>query len=191
MPLTVITSSPRDKKRSDSSMALQMKPAENCAFDLVSLGECMIRLSPPDHGRIEFAPVLEVWVGGGEYNVAYALAAAGPAHRLDRRAQHVADGPHRCESRPGGRHGCVPRRHAQVRRRRQSGSHRPQLHRSRPLEARLSHALRSRPLRDRRHEAGRRRLEETLYASRASAGFTPAASSPLSPKAPASSSPRP
>ena len=38
-------------------MALQVKPAEKCAFDLVALGECMIRLSPPDHGRIEFAPV--------------------------------------------------------------------------------------------------------------------------------------
>ena len=33
----------------------------------------MIRLSPPDHGRIEFAPSLEVWVGGGEYNVARGL----------------------------------------------------------------------------------------------------------------------
>jgi 2-dehydro-3-deoxygluconokinase len=37
----------------------------------------MIRLSPPGYGRIEFAPLLEVWVGGGEYNVAYALARLG------------------------------------------------------------------------------------------------------------------
>src|ERR1700742_5340939 len=58
-------------------MALQVKPAGNCAFDLVSLGESMIRLSPPGYGRIEFAPVLEVWVGGGEYNVSYALARLG------------------------------------------------------------------------------------------------------------------
>src|ERR1700742_1474317 len=58
-------------------MALQVKPAGNCAFDLVSLGESMIRLSPPAHGRIEFAPMLEVWVGGGEYNVAYALSRLG------------------------------------------------------------------------------------------------------------------
>lgn len=43
-------------------------------FDLISLGECMVRLSPPGHGRIEFSPTLEVWVGGGEYNVAYALS---------------------------------------------------------------------------------------------------------------------
>jgi 2-dehydro-3-deoxygluconokinase len=58
-------------------MGLQVKSADKCAFDLVALGECMIRLSPPEHGRIEFAPTLEVWVGGGEYNVAYALSRLG------------------------------------------------------------------------------------------------------------------
>jgi 2-dehydro-3-deoxygluconokinase len=58
-------------------MGLTVKPAEKCQFDLVALGECMIRLSPAGHGRIEFAPSLEVWVGGGEYNVAYALARLG------------------------------------------------------------------------------------------------------------------
>ena len=58
-------------------MSLEIKAAGDCEFDLVSLGECMIRLSPPGHGRIEFAPSLEVWVGGGEYNVAYALARLG------------------------------------------------------------------------------------------------------------------
>jgi 2-dehydro-3-deoxygluconokinase len=58
-------------------MSLKIKPAESCKFDLVALGECMIRLSPPGHGRIEFAPTLEVSVGGGEYNVAYALARLG------------------------------------------------------------------------------------------------------------------
>src|SRR5262245_197013 len=58
-------------------MGLQVKSAEKCAFDLVALGECMIRLSPPEHGRIEFAPLLEVWVGGWEYNVAYALSRLG------------------------------------------------------------------------------------------------------------------
>jgi 2-dehydro-3-deoxygluconokinase len=58
-------------------MTLKIKTAESCAIDHVALGECMIRLSPPDHGRIEFAPSLEVWVGGGEYNVAYALARLG------------------------------------------------------------------------------------------------------------------
>jgi 2-dehydro-3-deoxygluconokinase len=58
-------------------MALKIKKAEQCELDLVSLGECMVRLSPPGAGRIEFANMLEVWVGGGEYNVAYALARLG------------------------------------------------------------------------------------------------------------------
>jgi 2-dehydro-3-deoxygluconokinase len=58
-------------------MSLKVKSAESCQFDLVALGECMIRLSPAGHGRIEFAPTLEVWVGGGEYNVAYALSRLG------------------------------------------------------------------------------------------------------------------
>src|ERR1700722_5551222 len=56
---------------------LKIKDAKSCKYDLVSLGESMLRLSPPQHGRIEFAPLLEVWVGGGEYNVAYALARLG------------------------------------------------------------------------------------------------------------------
>jgi len=56
---------------------MKIKDAKDCRYDLVSLGECMIRLSPPAYGRIEFAPLLEVWVGGGEYNVSYALARLG------------------------------------------------------------------------------------------------------------------
>jgi 2-dehydro-3-deoxygluconokinase len=56
---------------------MNIRDAKSCKFDLMSLGECMIRLSPPGHGRIEFANALEVWVGGGEYNVAYALSRLG------------------------------------------------------------------------------------------------------------------
>ena len=58
-------------------MPLTLRDADSCRYDLLSLGECMVRLSPPGHGRIEFSPTLEVWVGGGEYNVAYALARLG------------------------------------------------------------------------------------------------------------------
>lgn len=58
-------------------MPLTIRSADDCELDLVSLGECMLRLSPAGHGRIEFAPTLEMWVGGGEYNVAYALARLG------------------------------------------------------------------------------------------------------------------
>src|SRR5687768_18444088 len=55
-------------------LMLTLRDGGACRFDLLSLGECMVRLSPPGHGRIEFSPSLEVWVGGGEYNVSYALA---------------------------------------------------------------------------------------------------------------------
>lgn len=56
---------------------MRIRTEEETEFDLVSLGECMIRLSPPGHERIEFASQFEVHVGGGEYNVAYALARLG------------------------------------------------------------------------------------------------------------------
>lgn len=58
-------------------MTLPLRAKEECRYDLISLGETMVRLSPPGHGRIEFADQLEVWVGGGEYNVAYALSRLG------------------------------------------------------------------------------------------------------------------
>ena len=58
-------------------MSLKIKSASETAFDLFALGETMVRLSPQGHQRIEFAPALEVWVGGGEYNVAYALSRLG------------------------------------------------------------------------------------------------------------------
>src|SRR5687767_12749635 len=56
---------------------MRIRPENECRYDLLSLGECMVRRSPPAHERIEFARSLEVWVGGGEYNVAYALARLG------------------------------------------------------------------------------------------------------------------
>ena len=58
-------------------MALKLRDPSKCKFDLLSLGECMVRLAPPGHGRIEFAKTLEVDVGGGEFNVAYACARLG------------------------------------------------------------------------------------------------------------------
>jgi len=56
---------------------ITLRPASECEFDLLSLGECMIRLSPPGHQRIELTSVFEAYTGGGEYNVAYALARYG------------------------------------------------------------------------------------------------------------------
>ncbi len=46
-------------------------------FDLVTLGETMIRLSPPVPQRLEQAAVLEVNIGGAESNIAIALARLG------------------------------------------------------------------------------------------------------------------
>lgn len=51
---------------------LQFKPASQCAFDLVSLGEVMLRLDPGEH-RIHTTRSFRVWEGGGEYNVARGL----------------------------------------------------------------------------------------------------------------------
>ena len=58
-------------------MPLKLRSVNDTRHDLLALGECMIRLSPPEKGRIEFANTMEVWVGGGEYNVAYALSRLG------------------------------------------------------------------------------------------------------------------
>jgi 2-dehydro-3-deoxygluconokinase len=56
---------------------MKIRDAKDAALDLVSLGECMVRLSPSGRQRIEFAPEFEAWIGGGEYNVAYAVARMG------------------------------------------------------------------------------------------------------------------
>jgi 2-dehydro-3-deoxygluconokinase len=58
-------------------MPLKIQSTSECEFDLLTLGECMIRLSPPGHQRIELTPVFEAYAGGGEYNVAYALSRFG------------------------------------------------------------------------------------------------------------------
>jgi 2-dehydro-3-deoxygluconokinase len=51
---------------------LQVKPKSADAFDLVSLGEVMLRLDPGE-GRIHTTRSFQVWEGGGEYNVARGL----------------------------------------------------------------------------------------------------------------------
>ncbi|HUC84966.1 MAG TPA: sugar kinase [Candidatus Acidoferrales bacterium] len=51
---------------------IQIKPAEACRYDLLSLGEIMLRLDPGE-GRIRAAREFKVWEGGGEYNVARGL----------------------------------------------------------------------------------------------------------------------
>jgi 2-dehydro-3-deoxygluconokinase len=51
---------------------LSIKPKAKCRFDLVALGEVMLRLDPGD-GRVATARTFQAWEGGGEYNVARGL----------------------------------------------------------------------------------------------------------------------
>jgi len=49
-----------------------IKPKQACMWDLVSLGEVMLRLDPGDE-RVSTTRQFRVWEGGGEYNVARGL----------------------------------------------------------------------------------------------------------------------
>jgi 2-dehydro-3-deoxygluconokinase len=51
---------------------LRIREKAGCRWDLVSLGEVMLRLDPGP-SRIHTARAFEVWEGGGEYNVARGL----------------------------------------------------------------------------------------------------------------------
>lgn len=50
-------------------MSIEIKSAESCKYDIVSLGEVMLRLDPGE-GRVRTARSFRAWEGGGEYNVA-------------------------------------------------------------------------------------------------------------------------
>ncbi len=51
---------------------MQIRSKDECRWDLVSLGEVMLRLDPGDK-RIHTTRTFQVWEGGGEYNVARGL----------------------------------------------------------------------------------------------------------------------
>ncbi len=51
---------------------IQVKPASECKYDIVSLGEVMVRLDPGEE-RIHTTRHFRAWEGGGEYNVARGL----------------------------------------------------------------------------------------------------------------------
>jgi len=53
-------------------MALKVRPKQDCRWDMVALGEVMLRLDPCDR-RIWTTRSFEVCEGGGEYNVARGL----------------------------------------------------------------------------------------------------------------------
>ena len=50
----------------------ELKSKNNCRYDMLALGEIMLRLDPGDM-RIRNARAFRVWEGGGEYNVARGL----------------------------------------------------------------------------------------------------------------------
>src|SRR5450759_5871960 len=54
---------------------LNIRPASECRFDAVSLGEVMLRLDPGE-GRIRTARSFRAWEGGGEYNATRGLRRA-------------------------------------------------------------------------------------------------------------------
>jgi len=51
---------------------LTLRPKDTCKYDLISLGEVMLRLDPGE-GRIRNSRQFKAWEGGGEYNVARGL----------------------------------------------------------------------------------------------------------------------
>lgn len=53
-------------------MAIALRPATECRFDQLSLGEIMIRFDP-GAGRVHTSRQFTAWEGGGEYNVARGL----------------------------------------------------------------------------------------------------------------------
>lgn len=66
--------------------SLRIKPAATCRYDLLSLGEIMLRLDPGE-GRIRTTREFRVWKGGGEDNVARGLRRNWHMHKYARRIQ--------------------------------------------------------------------------------------------------------
>lgn len=56
-------------------MPLSLRPASESRYDVLSLGEVMLRMDPGE-GRIRTTRSFRVWEGGGEYNVARGLRRA-------------------------------------------------------------------------------------------------------------------
>ncbi len=56
-------------------MPLNIRPASETRYDVVSLGEVMLRMDPGE-GRIRTTREFRVWEGGGEYNVSRGLRRA-------------------------------------------------------------------------------------------------------------------
>ncbi|MDR1513527.1 MAG: sugar kinase [Propionibacteriaceae bacterium] len=70
-----MTTSTASTTSTPSTASLALRPAADCRYDVVSLGEVMLRLDPGE-GRIRTARQFRAWEGGGEYNVARGLSRA-------------------------------------------------------------------------------------------------------------------
>ena len=55
-----------------ANLDLPIKPAGSTRWDMIALGEIMLRLDPAD-SRVRVARAFQAWEGGGEYNVARGL----------------------------------------------------------------------------------------------------------------------
>src|SRR5690606_26200215 len=70
LALSIVRSTPSTEDT--DPMPLEIRDPASCRWDLVSLGEVMLRLDPGE-GRIATTRSFRCWEGGGEYNVARAL----------------------------------------------------------------------------------------------------------------------
>lgn len=67
-----VSQTPVQSGKSTIMSKLTIRAKQDCKWDLVSLGEVMLRLDPGE-GRISTTREFRVWEGGGEYNVARGL----------------------------------------------------------------------------------------------------------------------
>ncbi len=56
---------------------MRVTPSLDCSYDLLTLGETLLRLSPPGQQRLDQARLFEIGVGGSELNVGCLLARLG------------------------------------------------------------------------------------------------------------------
>ena len=70
--LIALTGKTRAHIHKPSMPTLNIRPSESCEYDLLALGEIMLRFDPGE-GRVRTAREFKVWEGGGEYNVARGL----------------------------------------------------------------------------------------------------------------------
>ena len=157
---------------------LTLRPASECRYDLVALGEIMLRLDPGE-GRIRDEPPVHGL--GGRRRVQRRPRAAPllrPPHGGRDRLGGQRRRPPARGSRAPGRSRHVARALGSLRRRRPHGSQRAQLHRARIRRARSAWASRTAATRPPRSSGRERSTGSTCSARWGCAGSTRAASSP-------------